>query len=460
MSPTPSTDEIVGLAPSGSLGSGYDLPSFKRALEEKPDFIGQDAGSTDMGPYYHGSARPFLPRATYKHDLAIMLKAARANKIPLIVGSALTSGARQTLDQAVGIIEEIATEEGLSFRMAIVDAELDKGDLKRRIAKGGIADLGPDSPLTPDIVDRCGPICAQMGVEPLIRALDGGAEVVMAGRACDDALFAALPIMRGFDRGLSLHLGKVLECAGISAVPCDLAEPMIGRLRKDHFVVRPGNPEFRCTTVSVAAHSLYERGDPCIQPGPGGINDLTHSKFEQVDDRTVKVSGSRFTPTPYMVKLEGAELIGYRSVVLVGIRDTIMIEQIEALSEQARARAAERFAKWVPGQDYTLDFNFYGKNAVMQKLEPIKRSSPHEIGMLINVVAKEQELANAVAMYVRGTLQHIGFPGIRNTAGNLAYPFSPFNIPVGPAYKFSVYHLLPLKDPCEIFPMQMVEVQN
>jgi hypothetical protein len=453
-------NEIVGLAPSGSLGSGFDLPAFKRALDEKPDFIGQDAGSTDMGPYYHGSSKTFLPRATYKHDLAIMLKAARAQKIPLIVGSALTSGSRETLAQAADIIQEIAREESLSFRMAVVDAELDKADLKRRIGAGGLQAIGPEEELTLEIVDRCGPICAQMGVEPLIKALDAGAEVVIAGRACDDAVFAALPIMKGFDRGLSLHMGKVLECAGISAVPCDLAEPMIGRLRDDHFVVRPGSEHLRCTTVSVAAHSLYERGDPCIQPGPGGINDLTDATFEQADERTVKVAGSRFVPTPYMVKLEGAEFIGYRSVVLVGVRDTTMIVQIEELAEQARQRAADRFSQWTPEKDYSIDFHFYGKNAVMRRLEPIKDAQPHEIGVLINVVAKEQELANGIAMYVRGTLQHIGFPGIVNTAGNLAYPFSPFNVPVGPAYKFSVYHLLPLKEACEIFPVSMVEVRN
>ncbi|MBL8703357.1 MAG: hypothetical protein JNM30_00860, partial [Rhodospirillales bacterium] len=74
--------------------------------------------------------------------------------------------------------------------------------------------------------------------------------------------------------------------------------------------------------------------------------------------------------------------------------------------------------------------------------------------------AGRQELANAIAMFVRGTLQHASYPGIITTAGNLAYPFSPFNVPVGPAYRFSVYHLLPLKDPCEIFPMEMREVRN
>ena len=146
--------------------------------------------------------------------------------------------------------------------------------------------LGPAA-LTPEMIDRCGPVVAQMGVEPFIKALDAGAEVIIAGRACDDVIFAALPIMKGYDRGLALHCGKILECAGLSAVPCDLAEPLIGRLREDHFEVEPCHPAHRCTTISVAGHSLYERGDPCLQPGPGGMNDLTHTVYTQVDERCV-----------------------------------------------------------------------------------------------------------------------------------------------------------------------------
>ena len=61
---------------------------------------------------------------------------------------------------------------------------------------------------------------------------------------------------------------------------------------------------------------------------------------------------------------------------------------------------------------------------------------------------------------VRGTLQHASYPGIRNTAGNMAYPFSPFGVPLGPAYRFAVYHLMPLADPCECFPMTIEEVKN
>jgi hypothetical protein len=272
-------------------------------------------------------------------------------------------------------------------------------------------------------------------------------------------IFAAMPIMKGYDAGLALHCGKILECAGLSAVPCDLAEPLLGRVRRDHFEVEPCNPEHRCTTVSVAGHSLYERGDPCLQPGPGGMNDLTAAVFTQLDERRVKVTGSRFVPDAvYRVKLEGAEQLGFRSVVLVGIRDPFMIAALDVLFEHVRERAETRFG--LSGKNISLNFSVYGRDAVMGKLEPAPAHAPTEVGLLIDVVAPEQELATGVAMFVRGTLQHASYPGIVNTAGNMAYPFSPFGVPLGPAYRFAVYHLMPLADPCECFPMTIEGVKN
>ena len=135
--------EIAGVAPSGSLGSGYNLEAFRNALAEDPDFIGQDAGSTDMGPYYHGKPATFLPRQTYKHDLAIMLEAARARRIPLIVGSVLTSGCRATLEMGADIITEIAREKGLSFRMAAIDSEARQAGAETADCEGRrVAQLG------------------------------------------------------------------------------------------------------------------------------------------------------------------------------------------------------------------------------------------------------------------------------------------------------------------------------
>jgi len=448
--------EIVGLAPSGSMGSGYNLKAFERGLAADPHFIGQDAGTTDTGPYYHGTGLPFLPLATYRHDLSFMLRAARQRRIPLLIGSALTSGCNASLAQAVELVHELAREDGMKFRMAVISAEVDKTDLKRRMAEAPLQSLGPDGALTPGTIDQCGPIVAQMGTEPFIRALDAGADVIIAGRACDDAIFAALPILRGFDKGLSLHCGKILECAGLSAIPYDLAEPLLGRVRHDHFEVEPCHTDHRCTTVSVAGHSLYERGDPCLQPGPGGINDLSDATFTQFDDRRVKVTGSRFVPDAvYRIKLEGAQRVGFRSIVMVGIRDPIMISQLDAILAEARTRSEDRFSA---STGIHLNYRVYGRDAVMGALEPDRHLTSHEVGLMIDVVAPQQELATAVAMFVRGTLQHASYPGIVTTAGNMAYPFSPFGVPVGPAYRFAVYHLMPLTDPCEIFPMSIEEV--
>jgi hypothetical protein len=53
---------------------------------------------------------------------------------------------------------------------------------------------------------------------------------------------------------------------------------------------------------------------------------------------------------------------------------------------------------------------------------------------------------------------HYGFPGRVSTAGNLAFPFSPLNIPAGPVYEFNIYHLVEEHDPHRLFPMDIIEV--
>ena len=53
---------------------------------------------------------------------------------------------------------------------------------------------------------------------------------------------------------------------------------------------------------------------------------------------------------------------------------------------------------------------------------------------------------------------HLRYPGILCTSGNVAHPFSPDTMPAGAAYEFNVYHLLPVDDPCELFPIEMRQV--
>jgi hypothetical protein len=46
-----------------------------------------------------------------------------------------------------------------------------------------------------------------------------GADVVIAGRSCDDAICASLPLRAGFPKGLCYHFGKTLECSLLVGTP-------------------------------------------------------------------------------------------------------------------------------------------------------------------------------------------------------------------------------------------------
>ena len=103
-----------------------------------------------------------------------------------------------------------------------------------------------------------------------MKALDSGVQVVLAGRAYDPTVFAAPAIRKGYDKGLAIHLGKILECASICATPGSGSDCMFGYLGEDYFRVEPLSSVRKCTTLSVAAHTLYEKTNPYILPGPGG----------------------------------------------------------------------------------------------------------------------------------------------------------------------------------------------
>lgn len=450
--------ELKILSPSGIVGYGFPEESFWAGVAQKPDLIACDGGSTDPGPYYLGSGIPFTNATAVKRDLTLMLKAACELQIPLVIGTAGGCGADVHVAREVDIIRQIAKEEKLSFKMAVVSSEFDKETLLEKLRDGKIEKLGPAPEVTEkDILDSTH-IVAQMGIEPIIEALDGGAQVVICGRCYDPAAFAAPAIRWGYDKALALHLGKILECASICATPGSGSDCIMGYLGEDYFCVEPLNPERKCTPVSVSAHTLYEKTNPYILPGPGGHLDLSECVFTADSDRRVRVTGSKFVPEEVpSVKLEGAKVAGYRTISICGNRDPIFISQIDSILENLKKRTADNLSA---DFDYELDFIVYGKNGVMGQLEPNSQVTSHEIGIVIDAVADTQEHSAAACSIARSTLLHYGYPGRIATAGNLAFPFSPSDIKVGEIYVFSIYALLRSENPKELFKPVYEEVRG
>ncbi len=454
----PSLEEIRVLSPTAILGYGFPMASFDAGLALDPHVIAVDAGSSDPGPHYLGAGYSFTDRDAVKRDLGIMLRAARARRIPLIVGSCGGAGGQPHLDWTLQILLELAREDALAFKLAVIDAEVEPAAVLQALDAGLLAPCGEWPALTGDDVRGSSRIVAQLGVEPFVEALAQGAEVILAGRAYDPVVFAALPVLRGFDHGLALHMGKILECAAIACTPGSGSDCMMGVLRADHFLLHPLDPARACTVASVAAHTLYEKSDPYHLPGPGGVLDLSATRFEQVDARTVRVSGSRHVEVPYTVKLEGAARVGYRTISIAGVRDPVFIGQVESIVDAVRARIADNFRD-IPTDSYSLLFRLYGRNGVMGALEPHPGTGAHELGIVIEAVAPTQALADTICGFARSTMLHYGYPGRVSTAGNLAFPYSPSDLRAGEVYRFSVYHLLPVEDPVARFPVHYEAVR-
>lgn len=458
-------NEYRALSPTGVLGSGFLETSFETALARKPHFIGCDAGSTDPGPSHLGAGHAAFPRAAVKRDLRLMLLGARRLGIPLLIGSAGTAGADVHLDWVFGIAKEIAAEDGLSFTLALIHAEQSKDYLKRRLREGRIKPLDPAPEFNEGVIDRAERFVGMMGAEPFLKALEAGADVVIAGRASDTAIFAGLPMKHGFPAGLAWHAAKILECGAAAVVSRKTPDCMMTAIRAGHFVVEAPDPELRCTPQSIAAHSLYENADPFFLKESSGTLDLTQSRYEAVSDRGVKVSGSAFIPADrYTVKLEGAEKVGYQSVVIGSVRDPFIIRQIDdwtaRLQDRIHARVAQVFGAALRREAYHIHFRIYGKNGTMGPLEPVKEIRSHELCLLIEATAPTQEMASSIAGIIRHQGLHLPIPEWSGLITALACPYNPAHLDRGAVYRFNVNHVVEPDDPYEMFPMRLYAVDG
>lgn len=449
-------NEVRMLSTSGILGYGFSEEALRIGMEAAPHVIGADGGSTDPGPHYLGAGTGFCARLSVKRDLRLMLLAAMAARIPCIVGTAGGAGGEPHLQDTAALVREIAREEGLSFRMALIHAEQDAATLKAAVAAGRTKALAKLPSLDDATIDRAVRVVGMMGPEPIIRALDAGAQVILCGRSSDPAQWAAVAIRAGLPPAPAWYAGKMLECGAEPAVPKE-PDCLLVTVRDDHVVCEPPNPIRRCTPLSVANFALHENASPIRHVEPGGILDTADISIDAVTDRAVRVGGMRWTPSPtYTVKLEGVEMNGYRTMTVCGTRDPVLIGQIDSYLAAHRDRVAARAAAiGVRAGGWRLAVRTYGRDGVMADWEPERDAgSPHELGFVLEVVAGDQETANTVLAVARTSLLHADFPGRLCKEGNMAFPFSPSDIPLGPHYRFSVFHTMAVDDPCAPFPIE------
>jgi hypothetical protein len=428
---------------------------FEQALDCGVDFVAGDGGSTDCGAAHLGADDAMIPTESLRQYMAYILRNCVSRKIPFLIGSANLAGTRAGVARFRSIVEQVAADEGLSFRAAYIDSEINKDYLLGKIQTGKVRNiLSSGACLTAADVAQSSHIVAMMGTEQYIEALKGGAQVIVGGRTSDPALWAAVPIWKGIPPAIAWHMGKTLDHGaynlelgpGKEGILHASSSWVVGVCREDHFLVQASNSVGRVPAVRVARSTLHENTSATTFYEPGGIVDISDCRFEQVDKQTVKVTGSRFQSLPYTMKLEGARPVGFRAITMCAFRAESGTRNLEAECAATTQRILDRAVfQGVDPSRYRLIFRVYGKNGVLRDWERGDPAfQPRELFVLAECVAETREIAHVVMAMTETQLHFLG--GVDHGG---AFPLSPQVIDTGEVYEFNIWHLLSPDDPLE-----------
>jgi hypothetical protein len=438
------------LVPVGMLGGGFPKESIERGISLGADVIAVDGGSTDSGPYYLGAAQPKTTDEAVARDLRILLRAGKAAGIPVIVGSCGTSGTDAGVDWIAGIVRLLAREAGLALRVASIKSELEVDALVDYLAGDRIHPLAPAGPLDAGALKRCEHIVGLMGHEPIADAVTLGVDVVLAGRATDTALLAAVPLTRGCPPGPTWHAAKVAECGGLCTTN-PRGGGVLVEIDADGFTIEPLMDDVACTPDTVAAHMLYENADPFRMREPRGWLDTSAAVYRALDARRVRVTGAQFVDAEqYTVKLEGAAIAGYQSMTMVGIRDPEVLANIQTWHDTLIGileDGIQRVLGLAP-TSYALQLRCYGFNAVLGDLDE-SSLAPREVGAALMVTAPDQATAHKIAKYANPYLLHMPLPSMTHLP-SYAFMSSPAEFDRGAVYEFLLNHAVDVDSPTEL----------
>jgi len=196
-----------------------------------------------------------------------------------------------------------------------------------------LANMETGAPLS-DVRDRVLSANAYIGSEPIVEALQRGANIVITGRSTDTALTMA-PLRHEFGWGAQswdqlaagIVAGHIIECgAQCSGGNClydwrsipDLANvgyPLVEARADGSFVVTK-HPKTggRVSVQTVSEQLVYEMGDPHAYITPDVIADFTTIRLSPDGENRVRVSAIKGKPPTDKLKVSVAYRAGFKAV--------------------------------------------------------------------------------------------------------------------------------------------------
>ena len=310
------------------------------------------------------------------------------------------------------LLREKIAEQGLSLKVAVIEGD----NLLPNI--DSIFDLNPTEMFSgnefPDKA-KIGSINAYFGAQPIVKALEKGADIVVTGRCVDSAVTLAACMYNfgwpsdDFDLlSAGSLIGHLLECGtqitggnftdwkSIKGTFDQIGYP-IAEIEKDGkaYITKAKDTGGVVSFGTVAEQMLYEIGDPENYLLPDVNCDFSQVEIKEIERDRVYVSGARGKPPSESYKVCLTYEAGFRGGHLFGFYGSDATDKANAFAKAAISRSRYSLEKKNlepfieesveiigSGSQFGTQKNSQDSNEVFAKIA-VKHKSPKGVGIFL-----------------------------------------------------------------------------
>ncbi|WP_421774740.1 acyclic terpene utilization AtuA family protein [Gracilimonas sp.] len=330
-------------------------------------------------------------------------------------------------------ILKVAKEKGYTgLKVAVVDGDDILSNIDELIAGGhelkNMDDGRPISEIKDDLLSAN----VYFGCQPIVEALEAGADVIITGRVTDTGLTLAPMIHEfgweadDFDKmAVGTIAGHIIECgAQVSGGNftdwekvddfTDIGFPIIEAYPNgDFFVTKHENTGGLVSEMTVKEQLLYEIGDPSEYITPDVIADFTSVKVEETGANRVKVTGIKGRPDTPTYKVSASYNDGFKlsSTLVYCWPDALKkaVKGAEILENRAEALGLNF-------DEFNKEYIGYNGNTEAPVTEEALNADFDEIQMRVSVSGKSKNDLNRFGMEI-APLILTGPSGVTGFAG-------------------------------------------
>jgi hypothetical protein len=297
------------------------------------------------------------PRSGYARDFVSLMREILPDCVEKNI-KVLSNAGGVNVSGCAEALKETAVDLGLSgkVKIGVITGDDILGRLDEFHGKGvNVVNMETGEPLS-EVRDRVQSANVYLGAQPLVEALNGGAQIVVGGRLTDTGLTLA-PLAYEFDWSFDdwdkiaagTIAGHIIECgAQASGGNCQYEWQSIPDLANVGFPIVEASPngEFvvtkhidtggRVNIQSVKEQLLYEMGDPKSYITPDVVADFSSIHLADAGTDRVRVYGIKGTPKTDFYKVSIAYSSGWKAV------GTLVYSYPDAF---AKAKAADQILR-------------------------------------------------------------------------------------------------------------------